>query len=285
VGPQELAPAELGANAGRRHAGSPQELGDRRSRDAHADSGEFTDDPMIAPTRVLTREPQHQLPDLLGDPGSTRSSSSRIRPPSPHKLAMPPRRVSGWTKNDRLVRPSSWPAAARKTRSRSSSRGRATCRRSTASSWRSTTISSSLNSRERKRSAATANERRNSRYSNDTTKKQPPSTRIQGARLYGRNSAPRRFEPPDGFTYPTPAESRSQRRLCTGRGMVPRSSATRQRPLLHEIQFSPHSCGASAFALIAPAVEANARDELLSSRTKQSPRICGVEGDGAHRNS
>jgi hypothetical protein len=34
-----------------------------------------------------------------------------------------------------------------------------------------------LNSRERSRSAATASARRNSSYSNDTTKKQPPSTR------------------------------------------------------------------------------------------------------------
>jgi hypothetical protein len=35
-----------------------------------------------------------------------------------------PSRVSGRTKNERLVRPSSWPAAARKTRSGSSNRGR-----------------------------------------------------------------------------------------------------------------------------------------------------------------
>src|SRR6266699_4361274 len=67
VRPQELAPAELGASAGRRHAGLPQDLGDRRCRDADADAGEFTDDPLVAPARVLTREPQHQPADLLGD--------------------------------------------------------------------------------------------------------------------------------------------------------------------------------------------------------------------------
>jgi hypothetical protein len=88
VGTQEIAPAELGASAGRRHAGLPQDLGDRRCRDAHADTGQLTDDPLVASTRVLTREPQHQLPDLLADRGSTRAPS-RIRPPSPHKLAMP----------------------------------------------------------------------------------------------------------------------------------------------------------------------------------------------------
>src|SRR5207247_9305568 len=65
VGTQEVAPAELGANAGRRHAGLPQDLGDRRCRDAHADAGEFTDDPLVAPARVLMREPQHELTNLL----------------------------------------------------------------------------------------------------------------------------------------------------------------------------------------------------------------------------
>src|SRR2546430_10307426 len=83
---QELSPAELDASAGRKHAGLPQDLGDRRCRDSHADTGEFTDDPPVAPARVLTREPQPKLTDLLRDRGSTRSPSC-IRPPSPHKLA------------------------------------------------------------------------------------------------------------------------------------------------------------------------------------------------------
>src|SRR6266699_1671693 len=87
VGTQEVAPAELGASAGRRHAGLPQDLGDRRCRDAHADSGEFTNDPLVAPARVLTRQPKHELTDLLGDRGSTWSPTS-VSPPSPHKLAM-----------------------------------------------------------------------------------------------------------------------------------------------------------------------------------------------------
>src|SRR4051794_29024724 len=57
-------------------------------RDAHADPGQLADDPLVAPAGVLTREPRHELTDLLGDRWATRSSS-RIRPPSPHKLAMP----------------------------------------------------------------------------------------------------------------------------------------------------------------------------------------------------
>ena len=35
---RKKAPAELGASAGRSHAGSPQDLGDRRCRDADADA-------------------------------------------------------------------------------------------------------------------------------------------------------------------------------------------------------------------------------------------------------
>jgi len=65
VSAQELAPAELGASAGRGHPGLPEDLGDRRCRDAYADTGELADDPLVTPPRVLTREPQHQLTDLL----------------------------------------------------------------------------------------------------------------------------------------------------------------------------------------------------------------------------
>jgi hypothetical protein len=45
---QEVAPAELGASACRRDARLPQDLGDRCCRDAYADTGEFTDDPLVA---------------------------------------------------------------------------------------------------------------------------------------------------------------------------------------------------------------------------------------------
>src|SRR5204863_3172041 len=63
VSTHEVAPAELGASTGRRHAGLPQDLGDRRCRHAHSDTGEFTDDPLVAPARILT---------------PSRSTSSRI---------------------------------------------------------------------------------------------------------------------------------------------------------------------------------------------------------------
>ena len=66
----------------------PEDLGDRRCRDAHADTGELADDPLVTPARVLTRKPQHQLTDLLGDRRSA-GSPPGIHPPPAHELAMP----------------------------------------------------------------------------------------------------------------------------------------------------------------------------------------------------
>src|SRR6266511_5391269 len=121
----------------------------------------------------------------------------------------------------------SWLAAARNTRSLSSSRGRATWRRRTASSWRSTTISSSLNSRDRNRRAATASTRRNSRYNNDTTKRQPPPPESEEADSTVANPS---SETPDGITYPTRRGRRAlggDRRRCRRRNSQPGTGADR----------------------------------------------------------
>src|SRR6266542_1618795 len=172
--PQELAPAEPSSGTGRRHPGLAEDLGDGARADAHTQTSELTDDPLIAPARVLTRKTHHQHADLVRNPWPP-GSPPGIGPPPPHKLAMPAqqglrtdeKRLPAGPAQSRL-------AAARKTRSVSSRRGRATWRRRTASSCRSTTISSSLNSRDRGRSAATASARRNSRYTSDTTMSRPP---------------------------------------------------------------------------------------------------------------
>ena len=84
----EHAPTELDARAGRWHAGLPQDLGDARRRNANTDTGKLADDPLIAPPRILTRKPQHQLTNLLRDRRPARPPP-RVRPPFPHKLAMP----------------------------------------------------------------------------------------------------------------------------------------------------------------------------------------------------
>src|SRR6266542_1289809 len=88
VGAKELVPAELGASAGRRHTGLPEDLRDCCRRDSLTDACELTDDPLVAPPRVLPGKTKHQRTNLLGDRGPTRSPSS-VRPPFPHKLAMP----------------------------------------------------------------------------------------------------------------------------------------------------------------------------------------------------
>jgi hypothetical protein len=88
IGTEELAPTEQGASAGRRHVGLPEDLCDCCRRDSFTDACELSDDPLVAPTRVLPGKTKHQCTNLLGDRGPTRSPSA-IRPPFPHKLAMP----------------------------------------------------------------------------------------------------------------------------------------------------------------------------------------------------
>lgn len=94
--------------------------------------------------------------------------------------------VSEVTKNTlHRARGSSRLAAARKARSAGTSAGRETCRRSTASSWRSTTISSSLKSAERKQSRTSAITRpniTNITYKNDTGTRSPPLLLDKGQR-------------------------------------------------------------------------------------------------------
>ena len=91
-----------------------------------------------------------------------------------HRRAMSRRchasKVSGVTKNaPHRGLGSSRLAAARKARSAGRNAGRDTCRRSTASSWRSTTISSSLKSDERKHRSTSAITRPNITYKNDAS--------------------------------------------------------------------------------------------------------------------
>jgi hypothetical protein len=56
LGTEELAPAELGTSAGRRDATLAKDLGDRRRRYSQTDACELADDPLVAPTRILTGE-------------------------------------------------------------------------------------------------------------------------------------------------------------------------------------------------------------------------------------
>src|SRR5713101_8216349 len=86
--PQELAPAEPSSGTGRRHPGLAEDLGDGARADAHTQTSELTDDPLIAPARVITCKTHHQHADLVRDPWPP-GSPPGIGPPPPYKLAMP----------------------------------------------------------------------------------------------------------------------------------------------------------------------------------------------------
>jgi hypothetical protein len=105
-------------------------------------------------------------------------------------------------------------AAARNTRSAGRSAGRDTCRRSTAISWRRTTISSSPCSDARKHSNTSAIKRPNSTYSNDASTGPSPDRLSQ--RHYG-------LERPKGLW------QRARSSLCTPHPLELRLLARRRR--------------------------------------------------------
>src|SRR6266536_1071448 len=85
---QELAPAEPSPRPRRRNTGLPQDRANGGRRHRHAHTGELTNDPLIAPARILTSDSHHELVDVLGDSGPA-GTASGVRPPSPNKPAMP----------------------------------------------------------------------------------------------------------------------------------------------------------------------------------------------------
>jgi hypothetical protein len=78
----------LASLAGGTKASVANELAHGRGRDADAEAGELTRDPLVAPARVLARQAQDKLSDLATYRGSTRASPW-IRPAPGHHLAVP----------------------------------------------------------------------------------------------------------------------------------------------------------------------------------------------------
>jgi hypothetical protein len=145
---QEGTPREPGPFAGRAKPCLPQDLPHRRGRDADAEAVQFAGDPLVAPARILAREPDHQLPDLAAN--RRPPAATAVRPAVGGEPAVPAQERRCVTKKDRqLDLDNSRLAAARSRRSVIVNCGRCVCRRNTESSCRSTTISSSLKSRER----------------------------------------------------------------------------------------------------------------------------------------
>ena len=155
----ELAPGDAGSPARRPEPYLAKELANRRRRDAEPERGELARDPLIAPAGILAREAEDDLAGLGADRRSP-GLPCRIGPASRDKLAMPAQeRVR---RDEERV-----PALARNAPARSGKErpiGPPKCRpRDLApkdrESWRSTTISSSLNSSERQASATSCSSR------------------------------------------------------------------------------------------------------------------------------
>ncbi len=71
-----------------RYASLPQDRPNGRCGDLHAHTSQLTDDPLIAPTRVLTGNPQDEFAGAPRDRGPA-GTAPRVGPPSLHKPAMP----------------------------------------------------------------------------------------------------------------------------------------------------------------------------------------------------
>jgi hypothetical protein len=74
--------------AARAQAVGKQDPPDRARRDAQAELTQLAGDPLVAPTRVLAREPQHELAHLIVN-RRTAKSSRWLCPLTTNELAVP----------------------------------------------------------------------------------------------------------------------------------------------------------------------------------------------------
>ena len=130
---QEVAPARPQASRRRSKASTRKQAANGARRDAEAELAELAGDALIAPARVLAREPQHKLSLLRVD----------RRPPGPRRAYVHRLRTSSRCQRSRVWGVTSRPwrrrgesrrlVAARKARSLDRRLGRSTCRRRTSS--------------------------------------------------------------------------------------------------------------------------------------------------------
>src|SRR6266516_5605453 len=85
--PQKGRPGESGALAGRAEPRLPQDLSHRCRRNGDAEAVQLTGEPLIAPARVLARQPKHQRTDLAADRRPT--AASAIGPAPGDQAPMP----------------------------------------------------------------------------------------------------------------------------------------------------------------------------------------------------
>jgi hypothetical protein len=85
---QELTPAGARASRRRPEGGAREQPADRARRDREAELVELAGDALVAPARVLTRQPQHKLARSAVDRRAP-WPRARVGPSPPHKLAVP----------------------------------------------------------------------------------------------------------------------------------------------------------------------------------------------------
>src|SRR6266571_3872643 len=85
---EELAPGGACAPRRRTKTASGQRAPHRARRYGEAELEELAGDALVAPARVLAREPEHELALLDVDRGAPWTHAS-VGPPPPHELAVP----------------------------------------------------------------------------------------------------------------------------------------------------------------------------------------------------
>ena len=180
---QEPSPAQTVSLRGGRQPVPDQDRPHRARRDHNADAVQLTDDPLVAPARVLPGEPDDELLDLVAnrrpsDPSAT-GTSSGVPPVAGANVAASadsPRTPTTTARGSTRLN------AASSTRSASRSWGRFVCRRRIESSCLNTTISSSFEPDDRKQSTINANRRQATRYTSDATRTTHASSISRNAR-------------------------------------------------------------------------------------------------------
>jgi hypothetical protein len=98
MGPQERHPTR--ASVPTRSRSEPvraQDPSHRRRRHHDAEPAGFTNDPLVAPARVLPRQPHHEVDDVRVE--ATSGAGVRVGLAAGHEFAVPTRRVAGVTRN------------------------------------------------------------------------------------------------------------------------------------------------------------------------------------------
>ena len=185
---QELPPGRAGPQGSGVDAGGREDLPDRGGRYSVAESDELTVNASVAPVGVLSGHSQHQGPDRLRRGRPARLSAREVQRRAT-RWACQRSKASAWTsRSRRSCVGSSLLSALRNARSIQVKVGCGLRRRRTATSCRSTRISTSLVASDRASSASQLNTRASIRYASRRATARDPAGR-PASRDAGRRTA------------------------------------------------------------------------------------------------